>query len=302
MPVSLAPVTIDAHGRHAQAVAFTPDGKLLLSVGQDQVVRVWSVPRFAAAGAWKGHKKSTNTLSLSNDGRGLATSSTDKTVRLWSVPDGRSLLVLERAGLGLLSPDGRRLVTTGANGEYGLRALDAPNVVTSIEVDDRRLLAASFAPDGNVLFLGGSGPAGETGPIHRIDGVTGRLIRSFEAHEGPVLALRVTRNGRTLVSTGEDGTLRSFEIRSGKPGLVLPIERKGMLTAAFVDGEKRVAVAVEHAILIVDLKKGTVSEEIEVGPKGVSGLAASADGKWLAAASADGKVRVWDRSRPGARS
>ena len=45
-PAPGEPIVIDAHGRHAQAVAFTKDGKRLVSAGQDACVRFWSVPVF----------------------------------------------------------------------------------------------------------------------------------------------------------------------------------------------------------------------------------------------------------------
>src|SRR5215212_6430115 len=74
---------IDAHGRHAQAVHFTTDGKLLVSAGQDAMVRLWSTSDFSAAGALAGHKNSVNSLSFTSDEKLLVTGSSDKTVRIW---------------------------------------------------------------------------------------------------------------------------------------------------------------------------------------------------------------------------
>lgn len=73
------PFVIDAHGRHAQAVAFTKDGKLLVSTGQDACVRLWSVPGFEAAAVFEGHTNSVNSISFSPDSALLATGSTDGT-------------------------------------------------------------------------------------------------------------------------------------------------------------------------------------------------------------------------------
>jgi WD40 repeat protein len=78
------PLVLDAHGRHAQAVAFTKDGTRLVSAGQDACVRLWTVPGFQADGVFEGHSNSVNSLSFSPDGSLLATGSTDGTVRVWS--------------------------------------------------------------------------------------------------------------------------------------------------------------------------------------------------------------------------
>src|ERR1700687_2404539 len=96
-----AVAVIDAHGRHAQAVQFTKDGKLLVSVGQDARVRLWSVPGFAAAGTFEGHKSRVSSISLAPVQQLLATGSTDGTVRLWSFPDGRCLETLEKQVTGV---------------------------------------------------------------------------------------------------------------------------------------------------------------------------------------------------------
>jgi WD40 repeat protein len=103
------PTVLDAHGRHAQAVHFTRDGKTLVSAGQDARIRLWSVPDFAPAGELSGHAKSVNTLSFSPDEKLLATGASDPAVRLWSFPEGKTLHTLARQVHAVLSPDAARL-------------------------------------------------------------------------------------------------------------------------------------------------------------------------------------------------
>src|ERR1700732_5132844 len=114
------PIVIDAHGRHAQAVAFTKDGKCLVSAGQDACVRLWSVPGFEANGVFEGHSHSVNSLSFSPDGSLLATGSTDGTVRVWSFPQGKCLHVLAKQLTARFSPDGTHLATISAKGRVVL--------------------------------------------------------------------------------------------------------------------------------------------------------------------------------------
>src|SRR5271166_6552316 len=108
------PIVIDAHGKHAQAVAFTKDGKHLVSTGQDACIRLWSVPGFQAEGVFEGHKNSVNSLSFSPDGTLLATGSTDSTVRVWSFPQGKCLHVLAKQSTAWFAPDGKHLATISA--------------------------------------------------------------------------------------------------------------------------------------------------------------------------------------------
>src|SRR5262245_15221709 len=137
---------IDAHGRHAQAVRFTKDGKLLISVGLDKHVRLWSVPGFTAVVSFAGHKNSVNSISMTPDEQRLATGSTDGTVRVWSFPEGRSLHTLDKQVSGVFSPDGARLATVTGKGVVVLWDTATAKQLHTIPALDKRTTAVAFTP------------------------------------------------------------------------------------------------------------------------------------------------------------
>jgi WD40 repeat protein len=287
MPSEVA--VIDAHGRHAQSVRFTRDGKLLVSVGQDACVRLWSVPGFAPAGTFEGHKNSVNSISLTPDEQLLATGSTDGTVRLWSFPDGRCLHTLDRQVTGVFAPDGDRLATLSARGQVVLWEAKSGKQLTSIPALDKRTMAVVFSPDGRSLLIGG------TGPIHRMGIADGRKEGELNGHKVVVTCLRVSPDGKWLASTGADGHLRIWSTRDWAEVRSVKLGGSGVLQIAFAPKGEAVAVAADYLIQSYSVKDGTVVDRIEVPVKGVYGVAFSPDGKYLANAAADGKVRVWKR-------
>jgi WD40 repeat protein len=69
-----------------QAVAFTPDGRRVLSVSDDKYLRVWD----AASGREllppiEGHEDKVASLSISADGRRVVTASRDATALVWDL-------------------------------------------------------------------------------------------------------------------------------------------------------------------------------------------------------------------------
>ena len=288
-PAPGEPVVIDAHGRHAQAVAFTKDGKRLVSAGQDACVRLWSVPGFKADGVFEGHSNSVNSLSFSPDGSLLATGSTDGTVRVWSFPQGKCLQALAKQLTARFSPDGTLLATISAKGRVVLWDAKTGEEVKTLPALDKRITALTFTSDTATLLVGG------TGPIHRVSLPEGKKVGELEGHKVVVVCLRLTPDGKLLASTGGDGILRLWSTEDWSEVRKVALRAGGVLQMAIAPKGDVVTVGADHLIQTFSIKDGKLVGRIELPVKGIYGLAISPDGRFLANAAADGKVRVWER-------
>ncbi len=107
--------------------AFSPDGRILAVVCQDDAVRLLDVFTGELLGTCTGHKQTIFSVEFSPDGKTLATASDDSTLKLWNVATQQELLSLRRLGGALrgltFSPDGRLLVggTSSSAQSGGLR-------------------------------------------------------------------------------------------------------------------------------------------------------------------------------------
>jgi len=135
---------IEAHNGHVRALAFSPDGKFLLSGGEDRVIRLWDVASGDRLKEFKAHEGNVNALKFFSDGNRFLSASDDRTIRVWRTAspkpisqfDGHTAEVLCIA----LSSDGGKLVSGGKD-----------KTVRLWDVDNRRQLASVPLPDSTFI-------------------------------------------------------------------------------------------------------------------------------------------------------
>jgi WD40 repeat protein len=281
-------LVLDAHGKHAQAVHFTRDGKHLVTAGQDAKIRVWSVPGFAPERVLDGHEKCVNTLSFTADEKRLVTGSSDPAVKVWSFADGKCVRTHEKHNVAAIGPDGAHLVTISSKGELTLWDGDTGAQRRVLPALDKRHLSLAFAQNGLFLFVGG------TGPIHRLSLPDGTVDGVHTGHQIGVACIKASPNPAIVASTGLDGTLRFWTVVGGDEVTCVPLKSAGVLQLAFAPDGRSVAVSVDHAVMLLSAPDGELIERYDLPVKGVYGVGLSPDGRWLANAAADGRVRVWE--------
>ncbi len=153
--------------QQVNALAFSPDGRRLVTGSLEGDVDVWEARTGRQLDALSGNLGQVLDLAVSPDGARVATSSTDGTVRLWDLGTGRQLLTLangvagevgaksktcfrrnRNAYLGVggklaFSPDGTRLAYTAADGTVRVLALDIDDLMHLA----RSRLTRSWTPD-----------------------------------------------------------------------------------------------------------------------------------------------------------
>jgi WD40 repeat protein len=112
------------HDGAVYGVAFSPEGRALITAGADGIIRVWDVASGRQKKGWNSSQGAIYALALSADGKTLATGGSDSTVRLWDMATEKETARLtghkgDVEGLAL-SRDGRFLAasSSGRSGRF----------------------------------------------------------------------------------------------------------------------------------------------------------------------------------------
>jgi WD40 repeat protein len=204
---------LKGHGEAVYSVAYSPDGKYLITGSLDHTLKLWE------AGAGKeiktysgttGHQKMVLCVAFSPDGQLIASGSADNTLKAWDVPVStpiRSLNTPDAATAVALTADGTKLAAGGKDGSVKL--LNAADFKELFKLDGHQgpVTSVAFSPNGQVLASAG---ADRTVRFYNV--VNGQFIAAVGAHAGPVNSVAINPNGAVAHTVGDDGMLRFWQL------------------------------------------------------------------------------------------
>jgi WD40 repeat protein len=86
--------TLEGHAGPVWSLAFTWDGRLLVSGSQDRTVKLWDAASGHLLTTLVGHTRGVWGVALSRDGQHVASSSQDGTAILWHAASGSAVRIL----------------------------------------------------------------------------------------------------------------------------------------------------------------------------------------------------------------
>jgi WD40 repeat protein/serine/threonine protein kinase len=293
--------TLRGHTAEVRAVAFSRDGKLLASCGQDHSVRIWDVAsrrHTKLLGPYLGSVamgSQVGSVAFAPDGKTLAiVQDHSKSVRLWDVAARCERAALphpsEVAGV-TFSPDGKLLATGGSDGTVRLWDVATWREVGTLGGHTDGVLLVVFSPDGKTL----ASAAYYDTAIRLWDMAARRQIASLKGHTTRMSSLSFSPDGKTLASAAHETAVRLWDVAAKKE--VRALREPGTLLSSVAfspDGKVLATGGGDGTVRVWDAGTGEVVSLLRGHTGAVTAVAFASEGRSLVSGSMDGTIKVWD--------
>lgn len=243
------------------ALAYSPDGKLLAAAGYREI-RLLSSESRGLVRKLSGHAGNVMSVSFSADGTKLITAAGEPGLfgeaRIWNVADGA--------------------------------------MVREFRGHKDSLYAAVLSPDGALLATAGYDQA-----IILWDANSGAEVRTLAGHNGAVYDLAFSADGKLLASASADRTVKLWDVASGARLDTFGQPLEDQYAVAFSpDGRRLAGAGRDNRIRVWQLSESRAEGTNKLlyarfAHEGAIGkLAYSRDGKLLASTAEDRTVKIWD--------
>ena len=272
------------------AVAIQPGGDLMVTAGDDHVVRIWNLASGEQTHQLEGHTDWIRTVVFSQDGEFVYSAGNDGQVRKWNVAQADSMGVVFSTNHAIarlaISPNSTHLAAVGFSNEVALVDLRSPDHVTRFVATCNDLHAIGFSPDEQFLAA-----AGRDGFVTVWNIQSKEIVAQQKCHTRRVRDLCFIGDSTTLVSASEDRTLFVWNLGAESKSRTLML---GAMKAMAVEvcGTNLVAVAgTDNTIRLWNIAEEREIDRLHGHTGSVTSLDHHEDR--LVSGSYDTSVRLW---------
>lgn len=240
-----------AHSGEVRALLYAPDGKTLVS-GGDDMMAFWDPATGQAIRRRTGHKGRVTGVRFTNDGASVIAHDSGgaggrrSCLKVWDRATGAETQSHDLPGIGeLVGFAGDRVLL--ANGpSLAVVGLDGKTVRT-IRHSSSDVLAAAFSPDRKLIASGN-----REGQVLLWDAEKPAMPRKVAEHSRPVLCLAFSGDGKFLAWSEAEGTVWIWDVAAGQSVATIEAGRENVsASVAFSRDSTRIVIAAKSDYLAI---------------------------------------------------
>ncbi|CZR52554.1 related to WD40-repeat protein (notchless protein) [Phialocephala subalpina] len=271
--------TLEGHSSSVTSVAFSPNGKQVVSSSGDNTIRLWDAATGAALQTLEGHSSWISSVAFSPNGKQVVSGSRDSTIRLWDTATGAALQTLEGHSSSIssvaFSPNGKQVVSGSWDNTIRLWDTATGAALQTLEGHSSWISSVAFSPNGKQVVSGS-----RDNTIRLWDAATRAALQTLEGHSDWISLVAFSPDGKQVVSGSWDNTIRLWDTATGAALQVLKGHSSSITLIAFSpDGKQVVSSSYDNTIRLWDTATGAALQTLEGHSSSISSVVFSPNGK-----------------------
>jgi WD40 repeat protein len=281
-----------------QRLSIADDGKRLAVKQQDNTITVWNLAEGKSLCNINGLQPG-GIATLTPDGKQLVAAWPDNSYRLVDAETGREVRKLETGFAPehatnphmhrlVLSRDGKQAIFAAWAPDAAITSLETGKVIGRVNHQMGFVQGMALSPNGRFLAMG-------LNPGARIFGIaSGKELRQLECGPNTYSHLLVySRDGKRLAGVGQDGSIRLWDVATGRP-LYKPIGHTGaVIGMAFLRDGTLVSIGQDMRLLAWDTAAAKVLHQYHGLPFNAATMVRTADGTGVQGVGYDRSLHIW---------
>jgi WD40 repeat protein len=206
--------TLRGHDDVVFSVAFSPNGKQLVSASFDHTLRLWDVEKHQPIRTYAHHSDFVYAVAFAPSGKQIVSASKDRTVQLFDAETGKCVFTFSGMEQDVMAvafrPDGKGLVSSGFESALWWWNPDTGEKVKTQGGHGVAVHELCFSKDGKRLVSAGADRTARTW-----DGATGAALKTLPVGSS-VYSVAISPSAKTIATGSFDGLVRLWDEATGR--------------------------------------------------------------------------------------
>ncbi|MCK4640904.1 MAG: caspase family protein [Candidatus Marinimicrobia bacterium] len=289
--------TLDAHSRNINIICFNNDGTKFATGSDDKTVKIWDAEKQTVILELPRFSSYITALSFHPCQQILVCGDNDGELAVWNIDTKTEVAKIkaheERINSISFNPDGSKIVTGSKDKTAKVWQVPSMEMLYTLGDNTDEIKYALYNPDGVNLIIGCA-----NGIINVYNPFSGDLKLSKDSNTLFLNGLAISPDGQIIAVSGIYPEIYLWKAKDLTPIITVKEKLSSVITSlsfSIPNGHLLIGSTDDEDIYFWKTNKGTFVKKLrEVHEKNITSLDINNEGKILASADEDGKVKLWE--------